>query len=162
MTNDLGNKRIMAKNIQHYMDLNGKTRNDVCQDLNIKYTTLTDWLKANTYPRIDKIEQLAAYFGVKKKDLVEDPLYELAEQAYYHDKFNSLSLDEKKALLNGEMTEGYYLDSQTAKIAQEIVESKEMAMLFRAARDASPEDLETTYQMLLALKRKERHDDDPC
>lgn len=64
-------------------------------------------------------------------------------------------------LTTGEMTEGYYLDNETAKIAQEIVESKEMTMLFRAARDASPEDLKTTYQMLLALKRKEQHDD-PC
>lgn len=162
MTNDLGNKRIMAKNIQYYMDLNGKTRNDVCQDLNIKYTTLTDWLKANTYPRIDKIEQLAAYFGVKKKDLVEDPLYEIAEQKIYLDKFKELDTDQKRALLSGEMTEGYYLDSQTAKIAQEIVENKELALLFDAARDASPEDLQTTHQMLLALKRKERHEDDPC
>ena len=69
--NDLGNKEVMAKNIQHYMDLNKKTRNDLCDALGIKYTTLRDWLKAKTYPRIDKIERMANYFGVAKSDLVE-------------------------------------------------------------------------------------------
>lgn len=64
-------------------------------------------------------------------------------------------------LMTGKEKESYYTDVETAKIAQEIVESKEMAMLFRAARGASTEDLKTTYQMLLALKRKEQHDD-PC
>lgn len=69
--NNLGNKKTMAENLQYYMAINKKSRNDVCQDLNIKYTTFTDWIKAKTYPRIDKIEALASYFGVTKSDLVE-------------------------------------------------------------------------------------------
>lgn len=73
MKNGLGNKKVMAKNIRHYMMLNGKTRSDMCEDLGIKYTTLTDWLKGNTYPRIDAIEKMANYFGVSKADLVKDP-----------------------------------------------------------------------------------------
>lgn len=70
--NGLGNKKIMGKNIQYYMDKYDKTRNDLCNDLNIKYTTLTDWLKGNSYPRIDKIELMANYFGIEKSDLVEE------------------------------------------------------------------------------------------
>lgn len=73
MENGLGNKKVMAENIRRHMILNGKTRNDLCEDLGIKYTTLTDWLKGNTYPRIDAIEKMANYFGVSKADLVEDP-----------------------------------------------------------------------------------------
>lgn len=53
MAIQLGNKKNMAKNIQYYMDLFGKTRKDMCQALNVKYTTFTDWINANTYPRID-------------------------------------------------------------------------------------------------------------
>lgn len=68
----LGNKKIMAHNIQRLMDATGKTRTQVCDDLGIKYTTLTDWVKGNTYPRIDKIEMLANYFGVTKSALVEE------------------------------------------------------------------------------------------
>lgn len=69
---NLGNKKIMAKNIQYYMDLNKKTRNDMCDALGVKYTTFTDWVKGNTYPRIDKIELMANYFGIQKSDLVEE------------------------------------------------------------------------------------------
>lgn len=68
---DLGNKEIFAKNLQYYMNLNNKTRNDVCRDLEIPYSTFTDWCNANIYPRIDKIQLLANYFGIQKSDLVE-------------------------------------------------------------------------------------------
>lgn len=67
----LGNKEIMAINIKRFMAMKGVDRNTVCAALGIKYTTLTDWINAKTYPRIDKIEKLANYFGVDKSDLVE-------------------------------------------------------------------------------------------
>ena len=64
-------------------------------------------------------------------------------------------------LLYGESSDGYYLNEETAQMAQEIFENKELRLLFSAARDASPEDLKTTHDLLLALKRKERgYDDD--
>lgn len=53
-------------------------------------------------------------------------------------------------------TEQYYHDEETAQMAQEIFKNKELRLLFSAARDASPEDLKTTHDMLMALKRKER------
>lgn len=71
---DLGNKEIMAKNIQHYMDKNGISRNKLSDDIGISYTTVSDWINAKTYPRIDKIELLANYFNVEKSDLVEDSI----------------------------------------------------------------------------------------
>lgn len=69
----LGNKEIMAKNIQRLMNSKGIDRNKMSDDLNIKYTTLTAWIKGDSYPRIDKIELMARYFGVSKSDLVEVP-----------------------------------------------------------------------------------------
>ncbi len=50
----------------------------------------------------------------------------------------------------------YYINENTASIAQDIYKSKELRLLFDAARDAQPEDIQTAYDMLLALKRKER------
>lgn len=38
--------------------------------LGVKYTTFTDWVKGNSYPRIDKIELMENYFGISKADLV--------------------------------------------------------------------------------------------
>lgn len=72
MENNLGNKQIFAKNLQYYMDMRNVTRNDLCEALGVKYTTLTDWVNAKTYPRIDKIELMARYFGINKADLVEE------------------------------------------------------------------------------------------
>lgn len=54
----------------------------------------------------------------------------------------------------------YYIDDETAKMAQSIFENKDLRMLFDAAQDAKPEDLQTVHTMLLALKRKERGDVD--
>ena len=54
-------------------------------------------------------------------------------------------------ILNGE---GYYFDKETAEMAQEIFENKDLRLLFDAAKDASPEDLKTVQTMLLALKAK--------
>lgn len=70
--NGLGNKAVMGENITHYMKINGIDRSQLAKALDIPYTTLTDWIKGNTYPRIDKIEQLARYFGIAKADLVEE------------------------------------------------------------------------------------------
>ena len=52
--------------------------------------------------------------------------------------------------------EGYYIDPKTAEIAQQIKDSKELSALFDVGRDMKPEDLQTVYQMALALKRKEQ------
>ena len=68
---DLGNKEIFAKNLNYYMNINHKDRNDVARDLDLPYTTITSWCKGEFYPRIDKIQLLANYFGIQKSDLVE-------------------------------------------------------------------------------------------
>lgn len=54
------------------MKLKGKTRQQVCNSIGVKYTTFTGWVKGNAYPRIDKIELMADYFGISKSDLVEE------------------------------------------------------------------------------------------
>lgn len=54
------------------MNKKGIDRNTLCSDLDLKYTTVRDWLKGITYPRIGKIELLANYFNVNKSDLIED------------------------------------------------------------------------------------------
>lgn len=67
----LGNKEIMAENIQYYLAKNAKAPIDMVRDLEFKQTTVYDWINARTYPRIDKIEMMANYFGIEKSDLVE-------------------------------------------------------------------------------------------
>lgn len=68
----MDNKRIFARNLRKYMQLNNKTRKDVCNDLGYSYYTFSDWVNGKKYPRMDKVEQLANYFGVQKSDLIEE------------------------------------------------------------------------------------------
>ena len=87
-------------------------------------------------PSADKIQRIADFLGVSTEYLLTGTEKEPA---------------------------GYYLNDETAQVAQEIFENKDLKVLFDAARDASPEDLKTTYDMLMALKKKERGDyDEGC
>jgi transcriptional regulator with XRE-family HTH domain len=90
---NLGNKKVFSRNLKHYMTINNKGRNEICESLKIPYTTFTDWEKGNIYPRIDKIEMLANYFKIQKSDLIEDKLLGLE-----NDKQESLTADEKKLI----------------------------------------------------------------
>lgn len=66
------NKDILAKNLRKYISMSGKDRKEIARALGLPYSTLTDWVNANKYPRIDNIEKMAAYFGVSKSELIED------------------------------------------------------------------------------------------
>lgn len=66
------NKGVFSKNLKYYMEVNDKTRKDVCDALGFSYFTFSDWINGKKYPRIDKVEKLADYFGILKSDLIED------------------------------------------------------------------------------------------
>ena len=72
-------KEIFSANLEKLMTSRDVDRNKLCSDLGLKYTTVRDWLKGITYPRIGKIELLADYFGVNKSDLIEDKTQEEKE-----------------------------------------------------------------------------------
>ena len=57
-------------------------------------------------------------------------------------------------------TEKYYLNDETAQVAQEIFENKELKALFDVQKYIDPDDLRALHSMALALKRKERGDID--
>ncbi len=69
---DIGNKIIFSNNLKYYLDKTNKDRKEICEELGFKYSTFCEWVNAKKYPRIDKIELLANYFGILKSDLIED------------------------------------------------------------------------------------------
>lgn len=84
----------------------------------------------------DKIEEMAALFGVTPSYLMgwdEDPK-------------------------NGQ-PEGYYLDDETAALAQEIYEDPDLRILLKAKEDLSAEDLNVVINMIKALQVKENNND---
>lgn len=72
--NDLGNKDIFSKNLKMYMEDKDISRTQLAEILDTPYSTLSDWVNGKKYPRIDKIELLANYFGIDKSDLIEEKI----------------------------------------------------------------------------------------
>lgn len=68
----IGNKIVLSKNLRRLMSEKGVDRNQMCKDLGIAYTTFNDWYNGVKYPRIDKIEMMANYFGLPKSALIEE------------------------------------------------------------------------------------------
>lgn len=69
----IGNRETFGKNLALYMERFGKTQREVADAVGAAPSTVHAWLQGSRYPRIDKIEALAALFGVQKSDLIEDP-----------------------------------------------------------------------------------------
>ncbi|MCI2049023.1 MAG: helix-turn-helix domain-containing protein [Lachnospiraceae bacterium] len=61
---------------------------------------------------------------------------------------------------NDDSSQVHYIDHKAADAAQKMMKNPKLRLLFEAAADSSEEDLSTTYNMLMALKRKENHDND--
>ena len=105
----LGNKEIMAENIKHYMAKKGVNAAEVCSALGFKTNTFSDWVTAKSYPRIDKIEAMANYFGISKAMLVED---------IKDHQVDYLISDEEKSFL----IEFRNADNHTRRVVMEILE----------------------------------------
>lgn len=76
----IGNKQIFARNLAYYVERSGKTQKDLAEIVDVAASTFNDWMKAKKYPRIDKIEILANYFGIQKSDLIEEKMTEEKEK----------------------------------------------------------------------------------
>ena len=68
----MAHREVFSRNLKKYMALSGKSRREICEALGYSYFTFSDWVVGKKMPRMDKVEQLANYFGVLKSDLIED------------------------------------------------------------------------------------------
>lgn len=120
------NKKIFAKNFNYYLSVNKKTQSDIVSDLNITASTISDWANAKKYPRVDKMQLLADYFGILKSDLTEE---------------------HETAKLTDEIELQEYLE--------ELKNRSEMRMLFSLAKGATKEDVMQAVKIIEALKKDE-------
>ena len=65
-------KDIFSKNLIYYIEKSGTNQTDVAQKLSIPEMTMSNWTKAKTYPRMDKVQLLADYFRISRSDLTEE------------------------------------------------------------------------------------------
>lgn len=65
-------RQLIAANLKHLLEINHMTRMEACEALDVRYTTLCDWLNAKTYPRIEALEKISDYFGIQVGDFFID------------------------------------------------------------------------------------------
>lgn len=101
------------------------TAAEVSRGTGIASATLTNWKKGNYTPKIDKLQLIADYFGV--------PL------TYFTDDQESGQSE-------------YYIDPETAVLAQQLLTDPDYRILFDAARGSRPEDMRMAAEMLRRFK----------
>lgn len=97
----MSNKSVFARNLQYQMALNGKTRREICEALGFSYYTFSDWVNGKKYPRMDKVEMLANYFGVLKSDLIEEQIEKPTTEngsGLHGTKYDQLSPENKSVI----------------------------------------------------------------
>lgn len=65
-------KKIFSSNLRKYMSLNNKTQVDLINDLGFNKSAVSTWCNGTRLPRMDKVDALAKYFGIRRSDLIED------------------------------------------------------------------------------------------
>ena len=63
---------IFSKNLNRYLEKSGRTQKEIAEAVGVSPAAFTWWVKGNRYPRMDKVEMLAKYFGCSKADLIEE------------------------------------------------------------------------------------------
>lgn len=118
--------KMVARNLRKIAYENGKTQADIARDLKISKATVSSWMNGTRLPRMDKIDLLCHYFNCNRVDIMEED-YEQDSQ--------------------------YYLNPETAQIAQEVFDNPDLRILFDAARDVSPDNIKLAAEMLSRFKK---------
>ena len=122
----------MYEIFEKLLNEHGVTAYRVAKETGVTTATLTSWKQGKYTPKPEKMQKIADYFGVS---------------------LTYLMTGEEK-----ENEERYYINDETAQVAQEIFENKELRALFDVQKDMAPDDLRALHNMALALKRMEHWD----
>lgn len=116
-------KRIFSENLRNLLEQKDKTQADLCRHMKVSSATVSDWCNGRKMPRTDKIQSICNWLGVELSALLEDST-----------------------------NESYYINPESAQIAQEIFDNPELRALFDASRNVTPDQLRTVTALLKSFK----------
>ena len=108
-------------------DILGLKDADVCKRAGISPGTMSDWKSGRYSLKLDKLRKIADALGVSVNLFTEE-----------------------------EEDHAFYVDKATVEIAQRVFESHELRMLFDAAADCKPQDIQLAADMLKRMKETNR------
>lgn len=65
--------KTFSKSLNYYLNLRGKTQQDLINDLNYSSSTVSQWCNGKNIPRMGRIKEIATYLGVEETELLKDP-----------------------------------------------------------------------------------------
>ena len=93
-------------------------------------STFSDWKAGRYQPKDEKLQKIASFLGVSVE-----------------------------YLKTGEEQNGYYLNEETAKLAQEMFEDEDMRSLFDMKRNMPPERFKAHVEFMKSLYKQETGED---
>ena len=122
-------KKIFARNLKYFMDLNQKKQVDLAKYLGCSTGLVSAWYSGQKMPRIQTINEICLWFHIEMSDLLTDT--------------------------SKEQEDGYYLNEETKKIAQAIYDNPDMRSLFDMSSKMSPERLKAHLEFMKKLQDSE-------
>lgn len=119
-----------AEKLQKALDKSGMTRSELADKAEISRPMITNYLNGGYKAKQNNIFKLARALNISEDELIEDE--------YIIEKNTPAPT--------------YYLDPETAEMAEELHKRKDMRMLFHAAKSSTPEDVKMVTDMLERFK----------
>lgn len=125
-------RELFSKNLRSWLNERGKTQADLRRHMDVSSATASDWCNGRKIPRTDKIQAICSWLGLELKDLLTD---QEPEQP------------------------GYYLDPETAALAQQMFEDPDMRSLFSMKRNMDPKAFKNYMDFMKAQYKLEHPED---
>lgn len=125
----LGDKEIFVKNFNRLLFERGMTLNQFAVTSGISYSTARAWAIGTNYPQIDKIQQIADFFGVTKAALTDAQIYD-----------------------------GHELDPDTLELAKEIESRPVLRRFVMLTKSFDDDALNFSLAVMKALQGKPKKD----
>lgn len=116
----------ISKNIMKYLELRNKSQAELAEYIGVTQATVSNWCNGLKMPRMSKIDMICKFLEINRSDLMNDQHPE------------------------------YYMNRETAALAQELFENEDQRILMDASRGLKPEKLQ-----LLAKLAQEMQDTNP-
>ena len=120
---------MLAQKLKELREKKGISQAELANVLDVAQQTVASWEKEKSSPNYDILQNIADYFHVTTDELL------------------------------GREKPEYFIDKETARIANEMKERPELKTLFDASRKMTPEDIREVNALINAKLQKPEYED---
>ena len=118
-------KEIFSVRLANLLSENNMSQTELASMLGVSESTVGKWLLKMAFPRMNILEKLSVIFNRPK--------------AYFYDE------EEQRST--------YYLNPETAQLAQELHDNPDLRILMDASKKLSPEDIKFVMDLVNRMKK---------